>query len=256
MPTSYYKLTVEYDGLFYHGWQKQPNRPTLQGTIETALTALTGETIPVVSSGRTDAGVHAVAQVVTFQSDRVFEPYRLVRGLNALLPHDIAVKTVEKVSASFHPRYNAKRKTYSYFIYNGNTRSPHRRQTAWHVPMPLDIRKMRQAAKRLTGDHDFTSLTAAENDANDCRVDLKTIRILKVGEEIRITLVASRFLRYMVRNIVGLLVEVGRGRRSVKEIAGILEGKDRRLAGPTAPPHGLFLVDVVYEEKRSTGMAG
>lgn len=246
MPIFYYKLTVEYDGTLYHGWQKQPHRPTLQDTIERTLLRITGETVKITGAGRTDAGVHALAQVAHFQLKRARDPQRLLLGLNALLPNDIAIKHIEEVDSSFHARYSAKGKTYYYIIDNGPIRSPHQRQIAWHLNYPLHLPRMRAAASRLRGKHDFTSLCAAENDAEDHTVDLKKIIITKKGEEIKITLVATRFLRYMVRNIVGLLVEVGRGRRSVAEMTSLLKAKDRRLAGPTAPPHGLFLVKVEY----------
>ena len=242
----YYKLTLEYDGTAYHGFQKQPHQLTIQGSIETALSDLTQETIKIIGAGRTDAGVHALGQVAHFQLNKTISKTELLRGVNALLPYDIAVKKVEEVTASFHARYGAKRKVYRYFIHNSAIRSPWKRQTSWHFGCPLDIAKMRKAAKSLLGTHDFTSLCATDNDAPDHIVDLFKISIFKKEEQIQITIMASRFLRYMVRNIVGLLVEIGRGKRDVNTIGQILDGKDRRLAGPTAPPHGLFLVEVKY----------
>ncbi len=242
----YYKLTLEYDGTFYHGWQKQPHRPTIQASIENALSRLTQETIKIIGAGRTDAGVHALGQVAHFQLNRAILPATLLRGINALLPCDIAVKKVDKVSASFHARYGARRKTYRYFIYNSAVRSAWKRQTRWQFGLPLDISKMRKAAKSLIGKHDFTSLCATDNDAENHIVDLLKIAISKEKEQIQITLTASRFLRYMVRNIVGLLVEIGRGKRDAHTIKAILDGKDRRLADRTAPPHGLFLMEVKY----------
>ncbi|MEK7702824.1 MAG: tRNA pseudouridine(38-40) synthase TruA [Nitrospirota bacterium] len=241
-----YKLTIEYDGELYHGWQKQPVKPTIAGTLEKALSRLTQEKITIVGSGRTDAGVHAIGQVAHFQVSRSFSPFILLRGLNALLPEDISVSSVDPVTPSFHARFGVKRKTYSYFIYNSPIRSAWKRKCAWHIRLPLDLEKMRQAAKALIGTHDFTSLCAKDNDAEDHTVTLVKVSITKNKDQIQITLIASRFLRYMVRNIAGLLVEVGQGRRAPDDISLILEGKDRRLSGKTAPPHGLFLMKVEY----------
>jgi tRNA pseudouridine38-40 synthase len=247
MPNHYhYKLTIEYDGTSYYGWQKQPHRPTLQETIEKVLARLTQETIKIVGSGRTDAGVHAMGQVAHFQVSRALSPEILLHGLNGLLPDDISIRSVEEVDASFHARFGVTQKTYCYFIHNSLTRSAWKRQSAWQIRLPLNLRKMREAAKALLGTHDFTSLCAKDNDAENHNVTLSAISIAKKGDEIRMTLTASRFLRYMVRNIVGLLVEVGQGKRSPNEIGPILEGCDRRLAGKTAPPHGLFLMEVKY----------
>ncbi|TAK07998.1 MAG: tRNA pseudouridine(38-40) synthase TruA [Candidatus Manganitrophaceae bacterium] len=241
------KLTLEYDGTDYHGWQIQPRLTTIQGTIEKALRQLTGKPIRISGAGRTDAGVHAFGQVAHFAPPVPFDPETWVRGLNALLPGDISVQSAEEVPASFHARFSAKKKTYAYFIYNSPRRSPLRRRTAWHVFQALDLSKMRRASRLLTGHHDFTSLCAAGSETEDRIVDLEKIEIRKTDSEIKITFQAPRFLQHMVRNLVGLLVEVGRGRRAVSEISGILEGRDRRLAGPTAPPQGLFLMRIAYE---------
>ncbi len=240
------KLTIAYDGTDYHGWQNQTSLSTVQGRLERALFKMTGTSTRIHGAGRTDAGVHATGQVAHFTSSRSFKPQTWVRGLNALLPQDIAICSAHSVLPSFHARFSAKQKTYRYFIYCGKRRSPFLRQTAWHLPHTLDIRKMRSAAKRLLGSHDFTSFCATAKERGDCSVDLKKIEIRKQGEQIQMTLKAGRFLQYMVRNIVGFLVEVGRGRRAGEEIPVILAAKDRTLAGPTAPPQGLFLVRVVY----------
>jgi tRNA pseudouridine38-40 synthase len=247
MPTYTYHLTCEYDGTFYHGWQRQPHLPTLQAAIEKAICSITSvKTVSLIGAGRTDAGVHAAAQAAHFQLTKWVEPNRLLLGMNAVLPQDIAIKSLEAVDATFHARYLARQKTYCYVIHNGPIRSPLQRYTAWYLRVPLDIAKMRAAAKRLRGEHDFTSFTAAQNDAKSHRVTLQSIRIVKKGEQIVFTLVASRFLRYMVRNIVGILVEVGRGHRLATDMTSVLEARDRRLAGPTAPPHGLCLMKVEY----------
>lgn len=240
------KLTLEYEGTYYHGWQKQPHLTTIQGTIEKALAHLTQNAIPIYGAGRTDAGVHALGQVAHFSPPVPFQPEVWVRGLNALLPEDIVVHSADPVPDSFHARFSAKGKTYRYFIRNASRRSPFHRQTAWHLPQPLDLKKMRSAAKWLQGEHDFTSFCAAAGEAENHRVDLREIRIEQSTEEIRITVKAPRFLQYMVRNLVGFLVEVGKGRRLGKEVPLILDAKDRRQAGPTAPAHGLFLISVEY----------
>lgn len=240
------KLTLEYDGTHYHGWQSQPRLNTVQGTVEKALRQLTGKPVRITGAGRTDAGVHAFGQAAHFTPPVVFDSDTWTRGLNAHLPDDIAVRSAEAVSASFHARFSAKKKTYAYFIYNHPRRSPLHRRTAWHVFQSLDLSKMRKASRLLIGRRDFTSLCAAGSETEDRVVDLQRIEIEKEGILIRITFQAPRFLQHMVRNLVGLLVEVGRGRRGVDEIAGILRGRDRRLAGPTAPPQGLFLIRIDY----------
>lgn len=240
------KLTLEYDGTYYHGWQIQPRLTTIQGVIENALQQLTRKPVRITGAGRTDAGVHAFGQVAHFSPPAPLDLDTWVRGLNALLPEDIAVRSAEAVPASFHARFSAKRKTYTYFIYNHPRRSPLHHRTTWHVFQPLNLSKMRSAARLLIGRHDFTSLCAAGSEAEDHILDLQKIEIKKEEERIMLTFQAPRFLQYMVRNLVGLLVEVGRGRKRVEEISAILQGRDRRLAGPTAPPQGLFLVRIEY----------
>lgn len=240
------KLILEYDGAPYHGWQIQPRLTTVQGTVENALRRLTGKPVRITGAGRTDAGVHAFGQVAHFAPPVLFDSTTWTRGLNALLPDDIAVRSAEEVPSSFHARFSAKKKTYAYFIYNHPRRSPLHRRTAWHVFQPLDLSKMRKASRLLIGRRDFTSLCAAAGEAEDRIVDLEKIDLRKEGDRIRITFQAPRFLQYMVRNLVGLLVEVGRGRRTASEVPEILEGRDRRLAGPTAPPQGLFLMRIDY----------
>lgn len=240
------KLTLEYDGTHYHGWQSQPRLNTIQGTVEKALEQLTRQPVRITGAGRTDAGVHAFGQVAHFTPPVSFDSTTWSRGLNALLPDDIAVRSAEEVPASFHARFSAKKKTYAYFIYNHPRRSPLHRRTAWHVFQPLDLSKMRKAGRMLIGCRDFTSLCAAASEGEDRVVDLQKIDFKKEGDQIKITFQAPRFLQYMVRNLVGLLVEVGRDRRGVDEISDILQGRDRRLAGPTAPPQGLFLMQIDY----------
>ncbi len=240
------KLTLEYDGTDYHGWERQPHLRTIQGELERALLHLTGEKIPVYGAGRTDAGVHALAQVAHFTTTVSRPPYVWIRSLNAHLPVDIAVQSAEEVPASFHARFSARGKTYAYYICQGGQRSALSRHRIWHLPGPLDVRAMRRAAKHLIGTQDFTSLCGKATERERHEVDLRQINIVAQGPQIEIWVHASHFLRYMVRNVVGLLVEVGRGRRSPDEIPAVLAARDRRQAGPTAPPHGLVLVTVAY----------
>jgi len=240
------KLTMGYDGLEYHGWQKQPDLQTIQGSLEGGLKRITGNAIPVYGAGRTDAGVHAYGQVAHFESPVPFESVRWVRALNAVIPKDIVIHSAEAVPDTFHARFSAKGKTYTYFIHNGQRRSPHQRRTSWFVPSPLNLDRMRAASMVLSGEHDFTSFAASNGEVKDCNLILEEILIQKQGDQIKTTLKAHRFLKYMVRNIVGFLIGVGRGRFGVEEVATVLSSRDRGMAGLTAPPQGLFLVKVEY----------
>ncbi len=240
------KLTLAYDGSAYHGWQRQTKLPSIQGHVEAALARLCQQPTRVHGAGRTDAGVHALGQVAHFESDRPTPTADWVRGLNALLPKDIAVTCAEGVAADFHARHSAKEKHYRYFIHKNQLRSPFRYRNSWHFPQSLDLQHMAIAAKALSGEHCFTSFCAAGSDAQDHCIDLNEIEIREEGEDIVLTFIARRFLHHMVRNIVGVLVEVGQGKRSAQEIPEILAAEDRRAAGPTAPPQGLFLLKVLY----------
>ena len=218
----------------------------MQGELEAALTRLTQKLITVYGASRTDAKVHALAQVAHFSSDPRFQTEDWPRALNALLPRDIVINTAEQVDDSFHARYTAKSKQYRYMIHNGKQRSAFTHRRAWFIREELDLIQMSEAAAALTGKHLFTSFCAAGSEVKNHLIDLKQIRITKKSDQITITLEASRFLQYMVRNLVGFIVEVGRGQRSADEVPGILRALDRRAAGLTAPPHGLFLVGIDY----------
>ncbi len=241
-----FKLIVEYDGSGYHGWQRQPDRPTIQAALEAAILRLTAVETTVVGAGRTDAGVHALGQVAHFASDADFTPAVWTRGLNALLPTDIAVQKAARVRETFHARHGATGKIYRYAIYNHPVRAPLSRRYAWHVFQPLDLGAMRKAARALAGRRDFRSFCAADHEGDNFTVDLKSVVVTKNDAQLWLTFRADRFLKYMVRNLVGFLVEVGRGRRAPDEVAAVLAAQDRRRAGPTAPPHGLTLVRVFY----------
>jgi len=245
----HFKLTLAYDGTAYHGWQVQPEQRTIQGTIEAAILKLTGQSVRVTASGRTDAGVHALAQVASFRADCRLSVGELHTALNALLPGDIAVLDVQEVPAGFHPIRDAQRKCYRYVIHNRPTRDVFARQYAWHLVPPLDVPAMQRAAEALLGTHDFSSFETA---GAPRETSVRTVSRLDVrGDDaqagrITIEIEADGFLYNMVRAIVGTLVEVGRGGEPESWPGEVLAACDRSAGGPTAPPQGLFLVDVDY----------
>jgi tRNA pseudouridine38-40 synthase len=242
-----YKLTLEYDGTAYAGWQRQPDQPTVQAALETALHRLTQTDIPVIGAGRTDAGVHALGQVASFRSDRTMTTDEWTRGLNALLPADISTLSTERVADDFNARRWAMGKLYEYRILNRRARSALERQRAWHLWGALDIERMREGASFLIGRHDFSSFEGPQADTDNKVCDLRRLEINRHSDIITIQIEADRFLKQMVRAIVGTLVEVGQGKRSSHAMKDIVEAKDRRTAGYTAPAHGLYLVRVEYE---------
>lgn len=245
MPTI--RLVLEYDGSRYAGWQRQPDQPTIQEAIETALFQLTQETVSVTGAGRTDSGVHALGQVASFRIDRQWTPREWLRGLNARLPDDIAVRTAATVSDDFHARYAASGKLYEYRILNRGERPALDRAYVWHVHKPLDLAAMQEAATYLVGSHDFSSFEGTLTDNEDPVCDLRQLSLSSQGDVVRTEAYANRFLKHMVRAIVGTLVEVGHGKRTPSALRTVLAAKDRRAAGRTAPPHGLFLVRVDYD---------
>jgi tRNA pseudouridine38-40 synthase len=240
------KLTVEYDGTNYLGWQMQPNGPTIQSVLEQAVSTFLGVPTRVTGSGRTDAGVHALGQVVNFFCDQEPDLYRLRRGLNALTADDISIKDVEIVAESFDARRNGRSRTYEYRILNRPSPSPFYFNYAWHLHDSLDVRRMRKAIVCLEGEHDFSSFRASGCDAPHPTRTVYRTSLDQVGELLVFTIEATAFLRHMARNIVGTLVEVGRGLRTAQSFTELLEARDRTKAGPTAPPHGLFLMEVKY----------
>ena len=241
------KLILEYDGTAYHGWQRQANGLSIQQVLEEKIAVMTGETVKVIGSGRTDAGVHALGQVAHFKTAATIPDVHFLKGINSLLPRDIAVKALREVHPSFHARYDAKSKVYLYQIVNGPIRPVLLRQYAWFVPGPLDLEKMRETAICFMGTHDFSSFCSTHSDAPNYIRTIMDIRI-EAGFDglIRITMEADGFLRHMVRGIVGTLVEVGRGNRCLSDVQGTMNAKDRRYGGMTAPPQGLFLKEVKY----------
>jgi tRNA pseudouridine38-40 synthase len=250
------KLTLAYDGTAYAGWQFQPGQRTLQGVLEDALHRITGETIRTLGSGRTDAGVHALGQVVSFRSDSPLSAEVLQRALNAELPSDVAVRDVSEVAENFQARHDAVSKRYRYVIYDGPVRDVFRLRFCWHCRRRLDVAVMDRAARALLGTHDFRSLQASGSQRGST---IRTIRDIQVqrsdrgrGDVVVIEVEADGFLYHMVRTIVGTLVQIGQRRRPESWMAEVLEARDRRAAGPTAPPQGLFLVRAEYEAS-STG---
>lgn len=243
-----FRLLIEYDGAAFAGWQVQPNQRTVQGELERAIGVFTGEaSVRVYAAGRTDTGVHASGQVACFRVERDVPPETVQRALNALTGDDLAVRRVDVVGDDFDPRRAARRRSYEYRIWNHRVRSPFWRPYAWHVIQPLDCEAMRAAAADLVGEHDFTSFRAAGCDA-DHPVRRITVSEFVSGDDAMLLyrVTATAFLRHMVRNIVGTLVEVGRGRRAADEMPKLLAARDRDLAGATAPPHGLCLTRVEY----------
>ena len=240
------RLQLEYDGTDFKGWQVQPWQRTVQGTLETCLTSLLGHSVRAIGAGRTDAGVHALGQVANFSTFNPLPTQRIGAALNGTLPPDVAVLDVDEVSPTFHARRSAKRRTYLYRIVC--RRRAIGRGQAWHVRGRLNIHAMRSAAGRTVGCHDFTSfcVAASEKENRNCRVFECALACL--DDAVHVEISADRFLRSMVRGIVGTLVQVGRGRRAPDAIDAILQARDRQVAGPNAPAQGLFLKEVSYED--------
>jgi tRNA pseudouridine38-40 synthase len=241
------KIIIEYDGTGYHGWQRQRGDITIQQIIEEKIGLVTQEKIKLIGSGRTDAGVHAIGQVANFKTGSKIGETNLLRGMNSLLPGDIVIKSLIEVDERFHSRYDAKSKVYLYQIFNSPVPSALYRNYSWFVHFPLDIDNMKTAASPLIGSHDFSSFCAANNDTSDYIRKVINVSINQ-GKDgiIKFFIEANGFLRYMVRNIVGTLVDVGRGKFLPSEFLDIMKARDRNRAGITAPPQGLFLKEVKY----------
>jgi tRNA pseudouridine38-40 synthase len=240
------KLTIEYDGTNYHGWQFQANSESIQAVLERAISTFLRAPTRVIGSGRTDAGVHALGQVVSFSTDKELTTYRIRRALNALTPDDVTVKTVEIVPDSFDPRRDARSRVYEYHILNRPTRSPFLLKRAWHLHQSLNLEAMRAAITCLVGEHDFSSFRAANCDSAHATRHVFRNEVEQRGDLVVYTVEATAFLRHMVRAIVGTLVEVGHGLRTPESFHQLLERRDRSEAGDTAPAHGLYLVEVKY----------
>ena len=248
------KLTIAFDGTEFRGWQKQSNAPTIQGELEKALTRITNAPVTLHGAGRTDAGVHALAMVASFQTASSISPATLHKGLNSILPSAIRILHTEDVEPEFHARFSTTSKTYYYTIETEAIQSPINRLYAVHIPQELAIRPMQQCLDLITGTHDFASFEASgsrDKSISNGRGSVRTLQeatLNRTGNnELQFMFTGDGFLRHMVRNIVGTVLEVGKGRKTVEEFKTILESKDRSKASATAPAHGLFLKKVHYK---------
>ncbi len=243
-----YRLVVQYEGTDYAGWQVQARGRTVQGELERALAALTGQRVRVLAAGRTDAGVHASGQVASFALERAWSPQTLARALNATTPADIVVVNADIVPDDFHPRRWALSRTYTYRIWNDRVPNPFWRRYAWHVARPLDVRAMEEAAARVCGQHDFSAFRAAGCEAAHPVRYVMESSLRQQDKMLIYRIEANGFLRHMVRNLMGTFLEVGLGKRSADDISRVLAAGKRNFAGPTAPAHGLCLTAVRYPE--------
>jgi len=243
------KIVISYDGTEYHGWQVQPGLATIQGALEQVISEIEGRAVQVAGSGRTDAGVHALAQVAAFSIENPIPVDNLRRAVNRLLARDIRVLSAEETAADFHPRFQARRKTYEYRIFRGEICSPFERRYVCHHPYPLRVEEMVAAAPVLEGEHDFTAFAASDERDELEASKVRTIYCSRLAvEENRLIyrVTGSGFLKHMVRNIVGVLLEVGKGNVDRAEVLARLEPGCGMAAGPAAPARGLFLAGVEY----------
>ena len=242
-----YKLTIEYDGAPFRGWQVQNDDPTVQGALQTAAKSLSGEDVLVYGAGRTDAGVHALGQVAHLDLTKPFRADQVRDGLNAhLRPHPIGVLAAEIVDENFEARFSAIRRHYRYRIVNRRADLAIDLGRAWRVPKPLDTDAMHRAAQQLVGKHDFTTFRAMECQAKSPEKTLETLDVARDGENVTIATSARSFLHHQVRSMVGSLAWVGEGRWSADDLKSALDARDRAACGPVAPPDGLYLVKVEY----------
>ncbi|MBI5274757.1 MAG: tRNA pseudouridine(38-40) synthase TruA [Chlamydiales bacterium] len=246
-----YKILIAYDGTNYGGWQCQPNSSTIQEHLEKSIQVLLKNPIKVTGSGRTDAGVHANAQIAHFNHDQNIDPTKFLFGMNGLLPNDIRIKSIEAVSPSFHARFSAKKKIYRYYIKINRFYDPFDRLYSYLMTKPLDIDAMKLAANKFIGTHDFKSFANESNDGSAGKNSVRTIydiRFLQEGDKLCLEFIGNGFLYKMVRNIVGALVDIGLKKMDIDYIDHIFAARDRRYAGNVAPAKGLFLQEVIYEE--------
>ena len=241
-----FKLVIEYDGSDYCGWQRQPDQTSIQAALEGVLQHMTREPITLHGSGRTDAGVHALGQTAHFKCRTRLSPEDLQKGMNRLLPGDIAVRSCESVPLDFHARFSSRWKHYRYRICNQPVKQAVGRQYAWQIFRPLDIAAMEQATRHIVGRHDFKSFESSGSPRAQTIRNVMEASWRRKNDHLEFDIRADGFLRYMVRNIVGTLVAVGMGKLEAGDVPALIEATDRRLAPATAPPHGLFLIQVAY----------
>ena len=240
------KLTIEYDGKDFNGWQKQPKHLNIQGEIEKAIKNVTGEEVELIGSGRTDAGVHAFEQVANFKTNTELPIEKMATAINSQLKYTIRILKAEEVDLNFHSRYNCHKKTYAYIIDNSDQGTAIYRNFTYHISQPLDIKMMQKAADYLIGEHDFSSFKSSGTSSKNSVRTIYKAQILKEQQRVIIMITGNGFLYNMVRIIAGTLVEVGLKHFPPEEMKNILDAKDRQKAGKTLPPTGLFLMNVEY----------
>jgi tRNA pseudouridine38-40 synthase len=240
------KLTIEYDGTAYHGWQAQPGLPTIQATLEETVKRIAGEEVRVIGAGRTDAGVHALGQVANFRTSKGLALDTWRRALNGLLPSDIVVRRVESAPDEFDARRSAMHKSYRYTIWNAPFPSALERHCVLHIPDPLDVASMAKGAAFLIGEHDFSAFRAADDSPPRPVRRVVEARVAEDADRLHFVITGNGFLKHMIRIIVGTLLDVGRGKLSPEDLERILHSKDRQKAGRTAPALGLCLMEVMY----------
>lgn len=251
-----YQMRVQYLGTRYFGWQIQKDRPTIQAILTETLLRITGERPSVVGAGRTDSGVHAIWQVAHFTLTRNLSSHRLVNSLNGILPSDIRVVNLRRAPLDFHAQRKALRKRYLYRIYNGSVLSPFLDGRVYHLRRKLDALAMQEASRLFHGTHDFSGFAAASTRTKSRVRTVYRSVVQQRGHHLAFVVEADGFLHHMVRNMVGTLIEVGRGRREAADIARIIDSRDRRTAGPTAPAQGLFLARIWYSSSSFPGSSG
>ena len=240
------KLTIEYDGTSYHGWQSQSNSITVQDIIISAIEKLTAEKCTLLGSSRTDTGVHAIAQIANFKTDSNIPAEKFSLALNSILPKDIVIRQSEEVDLNFHARYSSKGKKYKYLIFNSKFPSALLRDRAYNLKSKLDVDLMQKAANYFIGTHDFAGFCSTGSSVKTTVRTIHDINVKKLGEQIELEISGDGFLYNMVRIIAGTLVQVGLGKIKADEIPSIISSKDRKKAGKTAPAVGLYLVEVYY----------
>ncbi len=240
------KLTIEYDGTAYAGWQRQPHHSTIQAELERALFKITQEHIHIVGAGRTDSGVHALGQVASFQSKKTLPAEQWASALNSYLPRDISIIRSEQGADDFHARFSAKGKIYEYRMTLRSSRPALNYHRTWHIPYALDVEAMKQSLPEILGTHDFSSFRGQRSQTKNPICTITNLSLDLEESSLRFRIAGDRFLKQMVRAIVGTLVEIGLHKRKPNTITEVIHARNRQAAGRTAPPHGLYLLQVRY----------